>query len=136
MICQRLTVGSTIPECNSLAVDSWKPETTTPKSGEAVNFVLRSKTPNQAFQIVDMGAMQEISQGTTDENGCYQGSIGPLADGKHQIAICYPVGILCAKFGYIDITWGSKDTDYIGIGLLAAGILGAAYLLTRGKNGN
>ncbi len=136
MPCTTLTVGSALPDCNTIPLDSWKPDTLNPKTGDPVNFVLRSKTPNQEFEVVDMGSMQEILHGYTDTNGCYKGSFGPLADGTHQIAICYPLGPLCAKFGYQNITWGSKGTDYVGIAIIAGTLLGLGYFLTKKKGGD
>ncbi len=123
------------PGCETIAVDTWKPVTTNPKTGQNVPVTVKSGNPNSHFLLyIDKGVLgyENVIDATTDGTGCYTGEIPAQADGSYAIKLCYPVlGVCINSFSPYTITWGTKPMSWEVIGLIAIGILGAAYVLGK-----
>ena len=126
-----VTIIPASSSCGSLVISSWKPAKTIAGVNESISFIVRSQTPNQEFSLQEViTGTAVLFRGTTDNAGCATGTLTPLAEGLHTIAMCYP-GLLgtCVKFGETNITWGTVKTDWIKLGTYAIVILAGAYLI-------
>lgn len=140
MVCTSVTVTETPTiTCSSLLVDTWKPVTTSPKTGANLAITVRSKEMNKAFNIGYANAItlerQVILSGTTDAIGCFTGEIPAQADGVYNLTVCFLfLNISCpitAPINPISVTWGTKPMDIVTIAVLGSLGLGLAYVFLR-----
>lgn len=133
MACVSVTVPE-IPDCLSMAEDTWKPEITNPESGQPLQFTLRSASPNTHFLILKQNLLtwDKLTEGTTDTDGCFTGEIQPQQDGSYTLKACYDVfGACITDIGTVYVTWGTKPMDLGTMAVIAAGLLGIAYILSN-----